>query len=63
MKDLELATKQSLKELELNLEGKMAEFKVDLEYKMAELKVDLIKWIVGLLFVQASFIIAMIKLT
>ena len=33
-----------------------------LEAKLAETKAELIKWLVGLLFVQAGFIIAMLKL-
>ncbi|MGZ8217683.1 hypothetical protein [Methylomagnum sp.] len=53
-----LATKQDIKELET----RMKESELRLETRMAELKSDLIKWMIGLLFAQAAFIVAMIKL-
>lgn len=53
-----LATKQDIKELDIRLK----ETETRLETRLMELKVELIKWMIGLLFVQAGFIIAMVKL-
>ncbi len=53
-----LATKQDLKEVEMRIK----ESETKLETRMAELKAELIKWMIGLLFAQAAFIVAMIKL-
>jgi hypothetical protein len=58
----ELATQRDLKETEAALKRDIKEVEARLEAKLAETKAELIKWLVGLLFVQAGFIIAMLKL-
>ena len=50
-----LATKQDLKELEMSLKN-------DIERGIASAKVDLIKWVAGMLVVQAAAIAALVKL-
>jgi adenylosuccinate lyase len=58
----EFATQQDLKETEAALKRDIKDVEARLEAKLAETKAELIKWLVGLLFVQAGFIIAMLKL-
>jgi adenylosuccinate lyase len=58
----ELASARDLKETEAALKRDIKEVEAKLEAKLAETKAELIKWLVGLLFVQAGFIIAMLKL-
>lgn len=53
-----LATKQDIKELDAHIK----ETEMRMETRMAELKVELIRWIIGLILVQAGFIVVMIKL-
>jgi len=62
LKETEAALKRDLKEVESRLEAKLAEVESRLEAKLAETKAEIIKWMIGLLFVQAGFIIAMLKL-
>ncbi len=50
-----LATKQDLKELEISLKN-------DLDLKISATKVELIKWVAGMLIVQAAAIAALVKL-
>lgn len=47
---------------ELATKAGLAELKAATKAELAELKADLIKWMVGLLFAQAAFIIALLKL-
>jgi hypothetical protein len=44
------------------LDTHMKETEARLETRIAELKAEIVKWMIGLLFVQAGFIVAMIKL-
>ena len=53
-----LATKQDIREFET----RMKEAEIRQETRMAELKAELVKWMIGLLFVQVGFIGAMLKL-
>ena len=60
----ELATKRDIKELEVEivkakteLEGKIVTVKTDLEVKIAATKTQTIKWVVGMLIVQAGILI------
>ena len=48
--DEEVATKRDLKEMEINLKR-----------EVAEMKADVLKWLIGLLFLQAGFIVAFIS--
>jgi tetrahydromethanopterin S-methyltransferase subunit G len=52
------ATRRDFEELDT----RMKETEARLETRIAELKAEIVKWMIGLLFVQAGFIVAMIKL-
>lgn len=62
LKETEAALKRDIKDVETALKRDIKEVEARLEAKLAETKAELIKWLVGLLFVQAGFIIAMLKL-
>jgi hypothetical protein len=62
LKETEAALKRDIKEVETALKRDIKDVEARLEAKLAETKAELIKWLVGLLFVQAGFIIAMLKL-
>jgi hypothetical protein len=51
-----------IKGLETRLHHEIRESELALRCDMAEIKSDLPKWLVGLLFLQAGFIVALIKL-
>lgn len=55
----ELATKV---DLESSIEKLKLELTATINQKNLELKAELIKWLVGILFLQGSFIVAAIKL-
>ncbi|RMH05685.1 MAG: DUF1640 domain-containing protein [Nitrospirae bacterium] len=57
LKELEMNLKRDLKELEMDLKRDLKELQVQLEVKLAETKVETIKWVTGLLVVQAGVII------
>jgi hypothetical protein len=55
-------TQRDLKEIEAALKRDIKDVEARLGAKLAKTKAELIKWLIGLLFVQAGFIIAMLKL-
>jgi predicted phage-related endonuclease len=62
MKELETSIQRDMKELETDLRHEIKESEMTLRRDMAEIKADMLKWLVGLLFLQAGFIVALIKL-
>lgn len=62
MAELKAGLQRDMAELKAELKRDITELRAETKRDIAELKTEIIKWIVGLLFVQAGFIIAMLKL-
>ncbi len=69
MKEIEANLRRDIEALHVEMKASEANLRRDIEALRAELKRDtaeikaeIIKWVVGLLFVQAAFIITMVKL-
>ncbi len=56
----ELATSKHLKDLELNLKPDLREMELVQQKNLAETKAELIRWVVGMAFVQISLISALL---
>jgi len=62
LKELELALKHDIKELEITFKHDIKELEITLKHDIVTAKAEIFKWCVGLLFLQAGFIITAIKL-
>lgn len=53
--------KQDLSHLESRMDGKLSHLESRMDGKLSDLKADLLKWFIGILFLQTGLIVTLLK--